>query len=117
LIEGAHAGAGLGTKFLRHVERTRVLVHLIDVVTIDPSDILGSFNTINTELQSYSDALARKPQLIVLNKMDVTGADETAERFRDLLVDKEVMLISAVTGRGVKQLLSRMVGMIGREAP
>ena len=116
LIEGAHTGAGLGIKFLRHVERTRILVHIIDTAAIDPSDILGSFNTINKELRSYSAELAKKAQLIVLNKMDVTGANETADQFRSSLKGKEVMLISAVTGKGVKQLLARMVQMIDQEA-
>jgi GTP-binding protein len=116
LIEGAHAGAGLGIKFLRHVERTRILVHIIDTAAIDPSDMLGSYNTINTELRSYSAELAKKTQLIVLNKMDVTGAKETAEQFRSALMGKAVMSISAVTGTGVKQLLARMVQMIDQEA-
>jgi GTP-binding protein len=116
LIEGAHTGAGLGIKFLRHVERTRILVHIIDTAAIDPSDILESFNTINKELRSYSAELAKKAQLIVLNKMDVTGAKETADQFRSSLKGKEVMLISAVTGKGVKQLLARMVQMIDQEA-
>jgi GTP-binding protein len=115
LIEGAHTGAGLGIKFLRHVERTRILVHLIDITLIDPSDILGTFNTINKELKSYSAELARKPQLIVLNKMDVTGAKETAEQFRSSLGDREVIAISAVTGKGVKQLLSRMVQIVDQD--
>ena len=112
LIEGAHTGAGLGIKFLRHVERTRILVHMIDVAAIDPSDIIRPFDTINKELQSYSPELAGKPQLIVLNKMDVTGTAETADRFRASVGDREVMLISAVTGKGVKQLLSRLVRMV-----
>ena len=116
LIQGAHAGAGLGIKFLRHVERTRILVHMIDVAAIDPSDILGTYDTINQELRSYSTELARKSQLIVLNKMDVTGADAAADRFRSSLRDKEVMLISAVTGQGVQQLLSKMVQMIAGQA-
>jgi len=116
LIEGAHTGAGLGIKFLRHVERTLILVHIIDTAAIDPSDILGSFNTINKELRSYSAELAKKAQLIVLNKMDVTGAKETADQFRAALKGKDVMSISAVTGKGVKQLLARMVQMIDQEA-
>jgi GTP-binding protein len=112
LIEGAHTGAGLGIKFLRHVERTRILVHMIDTAAIDPSDILGSFNIINTELWSYSTELAGKPQLIVLNKMDVTGAKETADKIQSALKDKEVLRISAVTGKGVKQLLARLVQIL-----
>ena len=115
LIEGAHTGAGLGMKFLRHVERTRILVHLIDAAAMDPTDILESFNTINKELQSYSTELAKKPQLIVLNKVDLTGAKELAVQFKSSLKDTDVMLISAVTGKGVNQLLSRMVQMIDQE--
>ena len=115
LIEGAHTGAGLGIKFLRHVERTRILVHMIDVATMDPSDILGVFNTINKELQSYSAELIRKQQIIVLNKMDLTGAEEAADQFRSSLGDTDVILISAATGRGVKRLLSKMVQLIDQD--
>lgn len=115
LIEGAHTGAGLGIKFLRHVERTRILVHIVDVADLDPSDILGTFNTINNELQLYSAELAQKPQFIVINKMDLTGAQEAADQFCKSLGDKTVMLISAVTGKGVKQLLSKIVQMIDQD--
>jgi len=115
LIEGAHEGAGLGIKFLRHVERTRILVHLIDVTAIDPSDILGMFNTINKELQMYSAELVHKPQFIVLNKMDLTGANEMANRFKTSLGGREVLMISAATGKGVKQLISKIVQLIDRE--
>ena len=115
LIEGAHTGAGLGIKFLRHVERTRILVHMIDVTAMDPSDILGVFNTINKELQSYSAELIRKQQIIVLNKMDLTGAEEAADQFRSSLGDTDVILISAATGRGVKRLLSKMVQLIDQD--
>jgi len=115
LIEGAHEGAGLGIKFLRHVERTRVLVHLIDVSALDPSDILGTFETINRELRSYSADLAKKPQLIVLNKMDLPESETAAAKFTSAVTDRDVMTISAQTGEDVDKLISKIVQTLDRK--
>ena len=76
LIEGAHAGHGLGHEFLRHVERTSVLVHLVEAVPLDGSDPVENYRTIRNELTQYSPALAERPELLVVTKMDVTGASE-----------------------------------------
>ena len=78
LIEGAHTGTGLGLRFLRHVERTHLIVHLIDAGGIDPENPLEAFDTVNREMALYSPALARKPQVIALNKLDLTGTEERA---------------------------------------
>jgi GTP-binding protein len=112
LIEGAHHGAGLGIRFLRHVERTRILVHLIDVSAIDPQSPLQAYHTVNTELTRYRAGLADKPQIIVLNKMDLEGSEEMAEPFAAALQPEAVLKISAVKGTGLKQLLSRITSLL-----
>ena len=109
LIEGAHEGAGLGIQFLRHVERTHILVHLVDAALIDPQNPLAAYDTINNELQRYSAKLAQKPQLLVLTKMDLSGTEAGAEAFRNALPGKNVLLISAVTKKGVEQLLAQIM--------
>jgi GTP-binding protein len=109
LIKGAHEGAGLGIKFLRHIERTRILVHLIDVSTIQTEDILSDYRMIMNELDKYSKNLSAKSQLIVLNKMDLPGAEEKAALFRSAIKDKEISTISALTKDGIDALLSQIV--------
>jgi GTP-binding protein len=107
LIAGAHAGAGLGVRFLKHIERTRMLLHLIDASAIDPDKPLEAYDTINAELARYGDALARKPQVIALNKADLPGAEEHAQAFRAALGrHKRIHLISAATGQGVNLLMA-----------
>ena len=109
LIEGAHAGVGLGTRFLRHVERTRVLVHLIDLSIIDLQNPLAEYETINQELAKYSPQLMEKPQVVALNKMDLPGTKEAAKAFRAAIQNREVLQISAATRKGVKKLTSKMI--------
>ncbi len=113
LIAGAHKGAGLGIKFLRHIERTRILVHLVDITSLDENDPLETYRTINHELRAYDAALAEKPQILVLNKLDVPGTSDMASRFVSAAAE-EVILISAATGDGVKKLLSRIVQLLER---
>jgi GTP-binding protein len=109
LIAGAHAGAGLGIRFLRHIERTRMLVHLIDASAIDPEKPLEAYTAINTELSSYSPDLARKPQIIALNKLDLPGTEERARAFKAALKKRtRIHLISAATVKGVDQLLAQI---------
>jgi GTP-binding protein len=109
LIAGAHAGAGLGIRFLRHIERTRMLVHLIDASAIDPEKPLEAYAAINTELSSYSPDLARKPQIIALNKLDLPGTEERARAFKAALKKRtKLYLISAATVKGVDQLLAQI---------
>ncbi len=109
LIEGAHKGVGLGTSFLRHIERTRVLVHLIDISLIDPQNPLAEYETINRELANYSSQLMEKPQIVALNKMDLPGTKEAARAFQAAVKDREVLQISAVTRKGVDMLTSMMI--------
>jgi GTP-binding protein len=112
LIEGAHEGAGLGIRFLKHVERTRILVHLVDVFGISPEKPLAGYDAVNRELSSYSQALAVKPQIVVLNKLDQPGAAAAADRFRSALGNGDVLKISALTGRGIKALTSRILHLL-----
>lgn len=109
LIAGAHTGAGLGIHFLRHIERTRMLVHLIDASAIDPEKPLEAYDAINNELSSYSPDLARKPQIIALNKLDLPGTEERARAFKAALKKRsKLYLISAATVKGVDQLLAQI---------
>ena len=109
LIEGAHKGVGLGTRFLRHIERTRVLVHLIDLSIIDLQNPLAAYETINQELASYSSQLTEKPQIIVLNKMDLPGTEEAARAFMSALKNREVIQISAAARKGLRELTAMMI--------
>jgi GTP-binding protein len=102
LIEGAHAGIGLGHQFLRHVERTRVLVHLLDASAADPR---ADYETIRNELTLYNPALAEKVEIVALNKIDIPAAQERAEAIRKDFTGRDVVLLSGATGEGVKDLV------------
>jgi GTPase len=110
LIEGAHEGHGLGHQFLRHVERTRVLVHVVDVSEASGREPVDDFETIRRELTLFSPGLAAKPQLAAANKIDVLQDPERVERFARHLEDVGVPLVrvSAVTGEGVRKLLAEI---------
>jgi GTPase len=108
LIEGAHAGLGLGHEFLRHVERTKLLVHLVEAVPLDGSDPVQNYRTIRNELFQYSKALADREELVVVTKMDVTDAEDARLRIQREL-GKNVLAISAVTGQGIPQLIERII--------
>jgi GTP-binding protein len=111
LIEGAHRGAGLGHEFLRHIERTRLLLHLIDVSgTTADQDPIHSFHIVNEELRAYAPALLTKPQIVVATKMDAVQEPELPQRLRRFCEAQELecVEISAVTGRGIDQLLFRL---------
>ncbi len=110
LIEGASEGKGLGYQFLRHLERTKLVLHLIDPVAHDPDrSLFSDYHVINRELSVYSPELAGKPQIVVINKADALGAEEEANRVTRELSEKigeDVYLISAVTGYGVEKLVT-----------
>jgi GTPase len=107
LIEGASQGAGLGIRFLRHVERTRLLVHLIDTSDSNDDDPVHSFEVINGELAAFSEALTRKPMIVVATKLDATTDETRLEALRDFckVHSLEFHAISAVAGEGVKELV------------
>ncbi|MFZ5898981.1 MAG: GTPase ObgE [Bacillota bacterium] len=108
LIEGAHAGAGLGHRFLRHIERTRLLIHVLDTAGTEGRDPLDDFNIINREMARYDQRLVSRPQIIAANKMDIPGAEENLLRIRDALGERyEIFPVSAATGEGLRELMLR----------
>ncbi len=116
LIEGAHSGAGLGIQFLRHLQRTRILVHLIDGPDMDPDHPLASYDALNRELALYDASLAHKPQIVVLNKTDLPGAEVAEELFQSAAAERgdsaPFMTISALTGEGIPELKSRIIQLL-----
>ena len=114
LIEGAHQGAGLGIRFLRHIERTRILIHLLDAQTIDPEHPLIHYEIINRELQFFNPQLARKPQIVVLNKIDLPGTETAASALVSAMEDQPVILISALKKKGIEKLISRILELLER---
>ncbi len=103
LIEGASRGAGLGHDFLRHIERTKIIVHILDIMPTDGSDPVANYHAIRNELAEYSQALAEKEEVIVANKVDLDPDDARLEDLRKRL-SPDVVPISAATGQGIKEL-------------
>ncbi|MGN7306195.1 GTPase ObgE [Bacillus subtilis] len=113
LIEGAHQGVGLGHQFLRHIERTRVIVHVIDMSGLEGRDPYEDYLTINQELSEYNLRLTERPQIIVANKMDMPQAAENLEAFKEKLMDDyPVFPISAVTREGLRELLFEVANQL-----
>lgn len=116
LIEGAHEGAGLGHEFLRHVERTRILLHVVDMSAFEGRDPYEDWKLINRELELYNAELMSRPQLIVANKMDDPAAAGHLERFREKLAEDgheaELFPVSAITGEGIRKLLYRCADLL-----
>jgi GTP-binding protein len=117
LIEGAHAGAGLGHEFLRHVERTRVLVHLVEPMPADGSDPVENYRAIRRELDEYNADLAARPELVTVSKGELPGAEDVRQRLAQE-TGGEVLRFSSVTGEGLSALMTRTFGMLAeaREA-
>ncbi len=105
LIEGAHAGAGLGHEFLKHVERTQVLVHLVEPDPQDQSDPLENYRQIREELRLYNSSLVERPEIVIVSKAELPGAQELAASLQQELGSR-VLCISAVTGKGLPALLT-----------
>lgn len=116
LIEGAHRGAGLGDSFLRHIQRTRVLIHLLDGLSEDP---MADFSQINAEMALYDPDLAKKPQIVVLNKMDLPDVQEKWNKLEKQISKRgySVMSISAVTGENVKPMLWKAYELLKTAPP
>ncbi len=108
LIEGAHEGTGLGHEFLRHVERTKLLIHVLDVAGLEDRDPLEDFEKINQELYLYNEELAKKPQVVAANKTDIPDSHTNIEKLKSVLEEQkiEVFPISAATNQGLDELLS-----------
>lgn len=107
LIEGAHEGIGLGHQFLRHVERTRIIVHVIDMARTEGRDPYEDFLAINNELKKYDSSLLERPQIIAANKMDMPEAEIYLKEFKQALSDEKIPIypISSVTKNGIRDLL------------
>lgn len=114
LIEGAHAGKGLGYEFLRHIERTRLIIHVLDASGLEGRDPLEDYRKINAELAAYSERLAARPQIIAANKMDLPEAREKFPAIAAALQaeGREVFPISAATGEGLKELIRRAAELL-----
>ncbi len=108
LVEGAHEGTGLGLDFLKHVERTKVLIHVVDVAGSEGRDPVEDFEKINSELIQYSPRLAKKPQIVAGNKADLIFDPQKAEDFQKYVEEKgyRFFLISAATGQGIRDVLA-----------
>ena len=119
LIEGAHEGVGLGHDFLRHVERTKVLLHIVDVAGVDGRDPIEDFDKINNELAQYSERLARRKQLVVANKMDLPEAQENFGRLKEYVEAKgyEITKASAATGEGLRELMFQAYELLEAYVP
>lgn len=115
LIEGAHLGAGLGLEFLRHIRRTRLLVHVLDGASDDP---VRDWEVVNREMDAYGGGLGEKPQVVALNKIDLPEARAAAGKVAERLSSRgvEVFAISAATGEGVRELVQRVAALL-REMP
>ena len=103
LIEGAHSGAGLGIDFLKHIERTRIIVHILDIMPLDGTNPVDNYKKIKKELLSYSKELGKKKEVIVLNKIDLDPEGEILKKIKKKF-RKKIFTISAVTGQGIKEL-------------
>ena len=120
LIEGAAEGVGLGHQFLKHIERTKVIIHIVDAASVEGRDAVDDINKINLELEKYNPELLKKPQIIAANKMDVLYGeekDEAVKKLTDAFSDQgiKVMPISAVSGEGVKELLYEVYDLLQKE--
>lgn len=118
LIEGAHEGLGLGIQFLRHIERTRILVHLIDVSPYSGRDPVNDYRVIQNELKAFNPELVKRKQIIVANKIDLLGEDKkrlTAVKRLAIKEKKPFLAISAVTGEGLKNLVNLLTKMLEEE--
>ena len=114
LIEGAHEGAGLGHEFLKHIERTRILLHVLDIFPSDDSDPVDNYNKIRNELAMHSEVLLEKPEVVVLNKADLDSEGIFCDDIRGRLPEsiRDVFVISAVTGQGLSDLNERLWAVV-----
>jgi len=113
LIEGAHAGAGLGHEFLRHVQRAGILVHLVEPEPLDGTDTVHNYHAIRDELVQYDESLGRRPEIVAVSKADLPNAQTVRQQLADEL-GRDVLLISAVTGQGLNELLGAVVRELER---
>ena len=115
LIEGAHEGRGLGDRFLRHVERTKVLIHLVDIAACEGRDPVDDYRILNHELAAYSGELSKKPQVVALNKIDMPESKEYIRKFKKKFPRVRTFPISGVTGDGIRALLEAVYKKVKAE--
>jgi GTPase len=114
LIEGAHAGVGLGHEFLRHVERAGILVHLVECSPLDGSDPVENYQAIRRELTEYDPTLSQRPEIVAVTKAELPGAADVQQRLAESL-GREVCLISSVTGQGLNKLVQAISQELQRQ--
>ena len=114
LIEGASLGEGLGDKFLKHIERTRVIAHIIDMSAFEGRDPYNDYITINKELENFDKKLMDKPQIIIASKMDIEGASKHLEEFKKKVKDVKIFPICAITGDGINEVLIELSNMLDK---
>lgn len=114
LIKGASLGEGLGDKFLKHIERTRVIAHVIDMSGFEGRNPYDDYITINKELENFDENLLKKPQIIIASKMDIEGSLENLEKFKEKVNDVKIFPISAIKGDGLKEVLIELSNMLDK---
>lgn len=112
LIEGASLGEGLGDRFLKHIERTRVIAHVIDMSAFEGRDPYLDYVTINKELENFNKDILKKPEIIIANKMDLPSAKENLEKFKKKIGDKKIFEVSAMTNTGLEDVVTALANML-----
>ena len=112
LIKGASLGEGLGDRFLKHIERTRVLAHIVDMSGFEGRDPYEDYVTINQELEAFNDQILKKPQIVIANKMDMPGAKENLKQFKGKMGDVPVYEMSGLTGEGIDVILLKLADLL-----
>lgn len=112
LIEGASKGEGLGDRFLKHIERTKIIAHVIDMSAVEGRNPIEDYKIIRNELESYSEKLINKKELIIANKMDMPNALDNLNKFKKEINDKEIIEISAIESKGLEKLINRLADFV-----
>lgn len=112
LIEGASKGDGLGDKFLKHIERTRVIAHVIDISSAEGRDPYNDYITIRNELKEFDEALLKRPEIIIANKIDGDDAKKNLEEFKKKVKDKEIYEVSAILNEGLDKVINRLADIL-----
>ena len=114
LIEGASLGEGLGDKFLKHIERTRVIAHVIDMGGTEGRNPIDDYKIIRKELKNFDESLIKRPEIIIANKMDVPQAANNLEEFKKIVKDKEIFEISAINGEGLDKVINHIADVLDK---
>ena len=112
LIEGASLGEGLGDQFLKHIERTRVIAHIIDMSAIEGRNPINDYKIINKELENFNPKIMEKPQVVIANKMDIEGAKENLVKFKEAYPELTIYEVSAINGEGLDPILIKLADML-----